>query len=807
MKNVWITIIAAMLATACSTRQANDEHQLNFDFDWKFMLGEQVGAEQVDFDDASWRVLDLPHDFSIEQPFDAAHPTGKSGGYAYSGIAWYRKHFLLPEFASNKRVSITFNGIYRNSEVWINGHYLGLRPYGYVSFNYDLTPYIRYGEENLLTVKVNTTDQPNSRWYTGSGIYRHVKLHISDRVHLVQGGIFIQQKTMQEEAFLNISAEIDGVPDDGEKLVFVTNITAPDGSNLGSFKKNLTFETGGFQRISDSLKIEDPVLWSIKQPALYTISVELFRNNERLDAYETKYGLRTFVFDPNKGLLINGEQVKLKGTNNHHDGGPLGAACFDHTFERQLRILKNMGCNALRMSHNPPAPELLECADSMGFVVINEIFDEWENGKMPHGYAPHFKEWYLQDVADWMRRDRNHASVMAWSLGNEIYEQRMGEEGIRVLKNLLSEARKHDTSRPFTTACNEIPDANQSGFADLLDIVGYNYREPYYQTDHLQYPNRVIYGSETVIYPFHATADSFPLRSNSDWFLGQQADYVAGEFLWTGFDYLGESGIGKGGTALHPWNQWPGWPWRSAICGVIDLCGFEKPAYWFRKALWSEEPVVYIAVPTSPAGNNIHEVPFWGWPEVEAHWNHPVKGEVLKVQVYTNCTSVELMLNGKSLGSQSFDPHTSAFLTWDVPFEEGRLTATGLTAKNQRVEFSLQTAGEASTMVLSPERSTIKANRQDVSYCKLELRDAQGNPVPFDDRMISFTIDGPGKLAAVGNGNPQSHTPFKGQQMETYLGKCLVIVQSGEQQGELVLTANANGLPPVQTRIKVEHLE
>ncbi|MBN2806297.1 MAG: DUF4982 domain-containing protein [Prolixibacteraceae bacterium] len=802
MKTTWITLMLALLAVACNTKQKSYNHQLNFDFDWKFATGEHAGAEAIGFDDTQWENIDVPHDFSIEHPFSGEHSTGKSGGYAFSGIGWYRKHFKLPQYAENKKVHITFNGVYRNSEVWINGHYLGLRPYGYSTFHYDLTPYLNPGGENLLAVKVNTSNQPNSRWYTGSGIYRHVYLHLSNPVHLVPGGVHIQQRIIDEQkAVLNIHAEIDGVTEAGKELEILTTITGPDGKIVKQNHQKIATKAGAINLVNDSIFMEAPIFWSIDHPSLYKICVELYQQKERLDRYETKYGIRSIVFDPRLGMLVNGQRVKLKGTNNHHDGGPLGAACFDYTFERQLRILKSMGCNALRMSHNPPAPELLECADSMGFVVINEIFDEWENGKMPHGYAPHFKEWYQQDVADWIRRDRNHASVIAWSLGNEVYEQRMDTAGIRVLKTLLTEARKHDTSRPFTAACNEIPDANQSGFAELLDIVGYNYREPYYKSDHQQYPNRVIYGSETVIYPYHASADSFPLRSNNDWFLGQQADFVAGEFLWTGFDYLGESGIGKGGTALHPWNQWPGWPWRSAICGVVDLCGFEKPAYWFRKALWSKEPVVHIAVPTSPAGNNIDEVPFWGWPEVEAHWNHPLKGELLKVQVYTNCPTVELLLNGKSLGSKAFDPQKEAFLTWDVPFEEGTLEAIGQSMQHETVKHNLKTAGQPASMVLTADRNSISAHRQDVSYCKLELLDAQGTPVPFDDRMIHFSIEGAGKIAAVGNGNPQSHTPFKGNHMETYLGKCLVIVQSSGQPGDIVVSASADGLQSISTVI------
>ncbi len=489
--------------------------------------------------------------------------------------------------------------------------------------------------------------------------------------------------------------------------------------------------------------------------------------------------------------------------NNHHDGGPLGAAVLDDTHKRQLEILKEMGCNALRMSHNPPSPELLAYADSMGFVVIDEIFDEWRDGKTPAGYAPHFEDWHEKDIENWIRRDRNHPSVIAWSIGNEVREQYNKENAQKIIPMLLEAARKHDSTRPFTLACNEIVNFNDFGVLDMLDIVGYNYQEAFYREDHEKYPNRVIYGSETVMYPYH-DHKAWQMRSYQQWLDGQFEDYVAGEFLWTGFDYLGEAGIGHVGTGFEFWKTWPNWPWRGADCGVIDMCGFPKPGYWFRKALWNDEPMVYIAVQTDESARNRDVASFWNWPRVEAHWNHHKSGDTLAVHVYTNVPDVELKLNGKSLGTRKWDIRNEAFLFWEVPYEPGTLEATGTTKDGKAVSFAVATAGEPAKLKLSPDRNVIKANRQDLSYVTVQVLDANNVPVPFANNTIEFEVKGAGKLVAVGNGNQQSHTAFKGNKMEAYLGKCLAIVQSTDEKGEITVTAKSGSLPVATATLRVE---
>lgn len=798
-------LIVFIVIVSCATAQKNNTTSIPFDFDWKFALNDQPGADRSEFNDSKWRLLDVPHDFSIEHPFDSTAATGGGGGYTYSGIGWYRKHFKTEPGFSGRKIGILFDGVYRNSEVWINGHYLGICPYGYSSFYYDLTQHLNpVGKENIIAVKVNTTEQPNSRWYTGSGIYRHVWLVAKNKMHIDQWGVFARTvEANNDKASVDISIELSNENKVDQSCTVITKLIDASGKEAGSTESKLKAKPGVAQKIEQNISINRPALWSIEQPNLYRLQVEIRSDGKVIDQYVSPFGIRTFRFDPNKGFSLNGKHVKLKGVNNHHDGGPLGAAVLNGTYKRRLQILKSMGCNAIRMSHNPPAPELLAYADSMGFVVIDEIFDEWMDGKTKGGYASQFEKWYERDVANWIRRDRNHPSIIAWSIGNEVREQYNKENALKITKMLTDATHEYDNTRPITTASNEILNVNSSGMADMLDIVGYNYQEAYYKPDHEKYLNRVIFGSETVIYPYHP-GTCWQLRSYEQWLDGQLKDYVAGEFLWMGFDYMGESGIGEVGTGCEFWKIWPGWPLRGASCGVIDMCGFPKPAYWFRKALWNDEPMVHISVQTDKSARDKELCSFWNWPKVETHWNHNMKGDTLAVHVYTNVPEVELKLNGKSLGVREWDLKNEAFLFWEVPYEPGKLEAIGKTADGKTVSFAIQTAGEPAKIVLSPDKKILKANRQDLSYVSAQVVDANGVPVPFANNMISFEVTGASKLSAVGNGNQQSHTALKGNKMEAWQGKCLAIVQSTNKKGEITITARSGSLPVATAILKAE---
>ncbi|MBN1550512.1 DUF4982 domain-containing protein, partial [bacterium] len=721
------------------------------------------------------------------------------------GIGWYRKHFTLDESDNNKKVSILFNGVYRNSEVWINSYYLGIWPYGYTSFYYDLTPYLNpAGQENILAVKVNTSDQPNSRWYTGAGIYRHVWLLTTGKTHFEPWGIFAQTNQANEEkSEIDISIRLVNEDNSEQDCEILTKLLNKDGKEASSTRSILLMRPSDSIHVTQKLDVENVQLWSIDHPYLYTLQIELKANGYQADCFSTAYGIRTFTFDPDHGFILNGKHIRLKGTNNHHDGGSLGSACMDYTYERQLTLLKEMGCNALRMSHNPPAPELLDAADRLGFVVIDEIFDEWMQGKTVAGYSPQFLEWHQKDVENWIKRDRNHPSVVAWSIGNEVIEQWDRIEGPRIAKMLVDEVHTYDTSRPITSGCNGIDGINASGMGDILDMVGYNYWEAKYSEDHQTYPDRVIFGSETVQYPYQP-GDCAQMHTYAQWVAGQQNDYAAGEFIWTGFDYLGEAGIGDVGTGCEPWNTWPGWPWFGASCGLLDICGFKKPGYWFRRALWTDEPMVHIAVETDPRARDRDVCSFWAWPKVRAHWNHSTEGDTLAVHVYTNVPDVELKLNGESLGSKHWDINHEAFLVWNVPFEMGTLEAVGILPNGKTVTDNVQTAGPACKIGLIADRESIKANRQDVCYIQAFLLDENDILVPFADNEIEFEVRGAGKLNAVGNGNLKKYRPFKTNKTRAFYGQCLAIVQSGDKTGQITVHASGAGLDTGKITITVK---
>lgn len=799
---VLMLILTALFSSFGATRIPSKQ---GFDFNWKFALGDFPKASELDFDDATWRSLNVPHDFSIEHPFASTNATNSGGGFAYSGIGWYRKNFTLDKSTVNKKVFILFEGIYRNSEVWINGHYLGIRPYGYSSFYYDLTPHLKpAGENNVIAVKANTSEQPNSRWYTGAGIYRHVWLLTSDNLHFDEWGVYAQTQTATKaNAQLRVDVELVNEFNTDKNCKISTVLVDAKGNKVSDTSSDCIVKAGDSLLITQQLLINRPTLWSINNPYLYQLQVEIKAEGKVMDTYSTPFGIRTYKFDPNKGFLLNGEHVKLKGTNNHHDGGPLGAACMNYTFERQLTILKGMGCNALRMSHNPPAPELLNAADRLGFVVIDEIFDEWEKGKTKFGYSPHFYEWYERDVKNWIKRDRNHPSVVAWSIGNEVREQWDSIKGPAIAKLIIAAAKKYDVSRPFTIGADGIPGINSSGMGDLLELVGYNYQESMYKKDHERYPNRSIFGSETLMYPYH-TGSCWQMRSYEEWLSTLKEDYIAGEFLWTGFDYLGEGGIGEVINVCGKKLVWPWWPSKGASCGLIDLCGFEKPSYYFRKAIWTNEPVVYIAVETDSTAKDWSTCSFWNWPKVLSHWNHDTAGDTLAVHVYTNLPDVELKLNNKSLGSQHWNLEKQAFLIWNVPYSEGTLEAIGTLPNGEKKVYKVQTAGKPAKIRLVADKQKMKANQQDLSYIKAFVLDENDVLVPFAENTIEFEVTGAGTLNATGNGNDKDHSCYKEKQTKAYFGKCLAIVQSGSEKGSIRVTAKSNGLIDANIVLKVE---
>lgn len=799
----------------------------NFDEGWKFFKGEREGSQAVAFDDNAWRKLDLPHDWSIEGPYDQKDPSGRSGGFLPCGIGWYRKTFRLGPECEGKKVYIEFDGIYMNSDVWINGHHLGKRPYGYIGFQYDLTPYLNTDKDNVLAVRADNSLQPSSRWYTGSGIYRHVWLTVTDKLHVGYQGTYIQTPEISaDRAKVSVQTRVQNDNETSMKVTLVNTIVDSHGKSVSS--KKIDFEIAGTKafRCSQSLEIPKPHLWSMESPTLYTMRTEVRTGNQMADTYETSFGVRQIRFDANEGFFLNGEQVILKGVCNHHDLGPLGAAFWDKALERRLQMLKEMGCNSIRTAHNPSSPQLLDMCDRMGLLVVNETFDEWregwgfekgrlvcgkgERGKAKYGYHLYFDEWAEKDLTDHLLRDRNHPSVIMWSVGNEVPEAQVHGDR-ETLKKLRDVCHKIDPTRPVTVGCNQISGVNESGFADLLETVGYNggggscfqYRE-----DHELYPDRFIYASEVPhtfqtrgeyralscyreqkhqppnltaeeVFPethprYDSSYDNAGVRisARDSWRLTKDLPYVAGEFRWTGFDYLGESG---------------GWPRVIGNFGIIDICNFPKDTYYFYQSQWTERPMVHL-------------LPHWTWPGKE--------GKVIPVWCYTNCESVELFLKGKSLGTRTFTPDSDMHLAWNVPYQPGELKAVARKDGKVICTTVTRTTGPPAGITLSADKHILNAGRPDLSYVTIRLVDKEDNFNATADTPVTLELQGPARLLAVGNGDPLSHQGFQSQSIQAFNGLCLAIVSSTDKPGEIVLTAKAEGLSAGTVKLRsVDHVK
>jgi beta-galactosidase len=793
----------------------------SFDFGWKFFKGDAPGAQEPGFADASWRGLDLPHDWSVEGPFSQNELSAGSGGYAPTGIGWYRKRFRLPASYQDRKVSIEFDGVYQNGEVWINGHYLGKRPYGYISFAYDLTPHLNAGE-NVVAVKVDNSPQPGSRWYSGSGIYRHTWLLAVNPVHVVQWGTFVTTpRVAKEAATIHVETRVRNTKAAAVNCTLVTALVDGEGKVLQTAEAPGEIGPNAQYQFEQSLVVEKPALWSVSTPYLYKVRSTVRVGQQTVDEYDTPVGIREAIFDADRGFLLNGEHVKLNGVCLHHDAGAVGAAVPERVWERRFEILREMGCNAIRTSHNPPAPEFLDLCDRMGFLVMDESFDEWRAGKgqvRGNGYSRLFDEWHERDVTDFVRRDRNHPSVVLWSCGNEVPDQ-LTEHGLEILRELLAIFHREDPTRPVTAACDNIaaePKATPAEFLSTLDIVGYNYadrwrehRELYYSLDKAAHPNWRMIGTESsgmggqrgdysaIFPPSPAQAAAGPRRrggmggfsldTEQLWKFVRTHDYVAGDFMWTGIDYLGEAfGASRGSGA-----------------GCIDSCGFPKDGYYFYQSQWTEKPVLHLS-------------PHWNW---KGH-----EGAFLPVSCYTNCDSVELFLNGKSVGIKGYAfprygmqgrygqsapvPSGAArttndlHLSWDVPYEPGTLKAVGMKGGTVAVESEISTTGDPAAIALSVDRDTIRADRRDMAHVIVKVLDAQGRLHPDADNPIAFAVQGEGRLIGVDNGNmADMAADFKGKIGKAFHGMCLAMVQSVAAAGQIRITATSPGLKPATLTI------
>lgn len=774
-----------------------------FDASWKFVKADITGGEATSLNDAAWRTVDLPHDWSIENlpnqsdsvigPFSIKSVGTTATGYTIGGIGWYRKHFNVGSI-SNKKIAIYFDGVYMNSDVWVNGHHLGNHPYGYTPFYYDITSYLKPGSDNIIAVRVRNEGR-NSRWYSGSGIYRHVWLITTTPVHIKPWGIFITTPVVSSASSqVNIKTTVINESNiTGLKLV--TAILDAKNKIVARSESPVVAVTGNDQNVV----INNPILWSPETPYLYQAVTDVVKNGRVLDHIVTRFGIRSIQFSADKGFLLNGKNIELRGGCVHHDNGALGAAAIDRAEERRVELLKNYGFNAVRTAHNPPSQSFLDACDSLGVIVIDEAFDMWQRQKNPQDYHLYFDSCWQRDLDAMVLRDRNHPSVIFWSVGNEVNE-RVDSSGLQIAKKLFEQIKKLDNTRPVTNALcsfydhpNYKWDTTAAAFA-LQDVGSYNYMMKEYESDHLKYPQRIMMGTE-----------SYPKSIFKNWNLVEKHSYVIGDFVWTAMDHLGETGVGfsridssvrrRGG--LQPF------PWFVSWAGDIDITGGKKPQLYFRDIVWRTQPIHMLVHSPIPSGM-VENISDWGWPDEVPYYYFPgSEGKSLKVNVYTRYPLVRLELNGKKIDQKnvSTDNLTASF---EINYQPGVLKAIAVNNGIDADSVLLQTPGIATSIRLTPDKRQLKDSRNDLSYVTAEIVDANGRVVPGAPVPLEFFVEGVGEIAATANANPIDMQSFQSSLHRTFRGKCLVIVRPKGGVGQIVLKAKGVGLSDGELRISVK---
>ncbi len=813
-----LAFLGALAANVCASAAAAAREQQTMDFGWKFALGDQSGAQGAGYDDSTWTAVELPHDWSIHLDFDKNAPSGRSGGFLPTGVGWYRKTFTVPEAEKGRQVAIEFEGIREHGEVFINGHSLGERPYGYTSVIYDLTPYVSFGgKSNILAVRVDNSHQPNSRWYAGSGIYRHSWLIITDGLHIPQWGTCVTTpQASVDGATVSVAVQVVNREEVATDFTLVSTLLDSEGREIQNARSTGRLEADGHGEFTQQMTVAKPMLWSVDSPTLYRVRSTLEKGGDIVDTYDTPVGIRSISWDVDKGFMLNGKAVKLNGVCLHADGGPVGVAVPEGVWVRRLQLLKEMGCNAIRTSHNPPDPGFLDLCDRMGFCVMDEAYDEWELPKQQasQGCNLFFDAWHVRDTTDFIRRDRNHPSVVIWSAGNEIPEQ-TSDTGTAVLKGLVDIFHSEDPTRPVTVACDKAyaePRSATPAFMGLQDVAGYNYvdrwrnrADLYYSLDRRQFPDRKFIGTESGsmggvrgnygnpfppaaapdspaakppgLAAFWAAYRSSLPRINVEqlWKFVRSNDYVAGDFMWTGIDYLGEGGV-------------------SSPSGVLDTCGFRKDGYYFYQSQWTTNPMVHV-------------LPHWNWKGNE--------GRPLTVYAYTNCDTVELFLNGRSLGIKGYEfpmegmekdwgimparsrelrTTSDLHLAWDVTYEPGTLRAVGKRAGQVVATDEVTTTGEPFAVQLTADKAAAAADGRDVIHAVVRIVDSQGRTVPTADNLVTFELRGEGRIIGVDNGNGSMTESFHGSERHAFNGYCLAILQTTRSPGTISLTARSDGL-------------
>lgn len=719
-------------------------------------------------------------------PFDSLAEGGGAQGFTVGGVGWYRRRFKLPAAGRGQRCGLSFDGVYMNATVWCNGVSLGDHPYGYTGFRFDLTPHLRFGASpNTVAVRVDASGR-TSRWFSGAGISRHVWLTRTGPWRVAPLGVFVSTPVVTAaQATVRVRTDLEMDAEPGGTVTLVSEVVDGQGRVVAADRRACAAVVGA-QTPAQDLTVAAPALWSPDTPALYRVVSTLRVAGRVADRVETPFGIRRVEIDAVAGFRLNGQPLKLRGGCVHHDNGCLGACAFERADARRVELLKASGYNAIRTSHNPPSPAFLDACDRVGMLVMDEAFDCWAQGKNPQDYGRFFEAWWQRDVEAMVRRDWNHPSVVLWSIGNEIPEQATAE-GAERGRRLSAFVRALDPTRPVAIAAHP----GTKPWEDLdaqfahLDVCGYNYREDRYRPDHERLPARVIAGTE-----------SFPVKCFEHWMATLDLPYVIGDFVWTAMDYLGESALGFTYFEGEP-SQYATWPWTVANCGDLDLCGWKRPPSYYRDAVWGLRPTVscFVQAPLPP-GKTKELVWGWGWPDERASWNWPgCEGQPLTLRVYSSCPAVRLSLNGRVIGEQKTGRETRFTAVFQVPYEPGELRAVGLDqAGHEAAVWTLRTAREPARIRLTPDRTAITADGQDLCFVTAEVLDADGVLHPRADHGLRFRLEGPGVLAAVGNGDPRSVESFQRPERRAYRGRCLAVLRAGSQPGTLTLRATADGL-------------
>ncbi|MES1218941.1 MAG: sugar-binding domain-containing protein [Bacteroidota bacterium] len=787
-----IFILAGFISSAQPVRQT-----ILFNDGWKFHKGDITNGDKPGLNDAAWRSVDLPHDWSIEGPYDSIWASATA--YLPAGIGWYRKTFDIPANLRSKNIFLYFDGVYKNSEVWINGHYLGRRPNGFIPFQYEITQYINKWGKNIVAVKADHSEFADSRWYTGSGIYRNVYLIATDPVHVDLWGIrFTTPKVSETKATANITVSVVNQSSMNTPVVVKTTLIDAKGKAVAATQQQIKIGSNHKDNVTLSFVVNNPALWSTETPRLYQLLTALFVNGKKVDELTEEVGFRTFRFDKDKGFFLNDKSMKLKGVCLHDDAGALGVAVPEEVWVRRLKTLKEAGCNSIRMSHNPHADYLYQLCDRMGFLVMDEAFDEWEIGKNKwikgwnvgnpgnDGYHSYFKEWADTDVRDMILRNINRPSIFMWSIGNEIdypndpytheilntgrnpqiygrgytpdhpAASRLGE----LAKQLVAVVKEYDTTRPVTSALAGVVMSNETTYPEELDIVGYNYQEYRYPDDHKKYPDRIIYGSENG----HQLAA---------WKAVTENDYISGQYLWTGIDYMGEART---------------WPSKSNSAGLIDLAGFPKSEYYFRQSLWTDKPMIHVGTALvkekfGPGRQNMLPV-----------WNY-IAGDSVNIRCFTNCDEAELFLNGKSLGKKKMeDARDSRILSWQTIYQPGELLIKGFTNGKEISQQTIKTAGDPFAIKAVQDISALQHSKKQLSHIEITVTDKNGNPVWKADNEITVSIEGPAILLGLESGNSVSHEDYKSDKRKLFNGNLLAYIQAKKTAGVVKVRLSSPGL-------------